>query len=155
MPGKKINRMQISSTKKSRKKKEPHNVEMSRVIEQRFRNRLFIEANWNGCICAATSISKTFPFLSFFPPFFSSEKTMKLPPPDMTRKAFYHGRLSKQNMFSVCGAGVLRSRREGRRLWKRILSGVTAFARRCLWMQPVKRVYGYSSLHQRTNKVLT
>lgn len=110
--------MQISSAERKKKGKiaKPHNVEVSRVIEQKV--RLFIEANCNGCVCAATSISETFAFSLSCSPFFSAEMTMKLPPPNTKGKAFYHAHLTKRlptNTFPVHGAGLFRTRGVGGR----------------------------------------
>lgn len=58
--------------------------------------------------------------------------TMKLPPPDTKRKAFYYARLSRRlstNTFPVCGAGLFGTRREGGRskserlAWQHFLIG--------------------------------
>lgn len=49
--------------------------------------------------------------------FLSAEMTMKLPPPDKKRKAFYDAYLSKRlstNTFPVPSAGLFRTRRVGR-----------------------------------------
>lgn len=54
----------------------------------------------------------------FLSSFFSAEMTMKLPPPDTKRKAFYHAHLSEHvstKTFPVRSAGLFRTRRVGRR----------------------------------------
>lgn len=98
-PAEEINKTQMSSSKKS------HGVlKWAEVIDKTFLNRLFIVADWNGgWISTTTSISKT--FLSLSRPSFSSEKTMKLPPPGTKRKAFYYAclsnRLSTKQVFCL------------------------------------------------------
>lgn len=60
----------------------------------------------------------------FLSSFFGAEITMKLPPPDTKRNAFYHAHLSKNlstNTFPVLGAALFRTRRVGRRSkWERL-----------------------------------